>query len=273
MSIVIGDCPFCGATGVPINDEHAYPDWIVRLIQKRRGITTTPKKTVVYRVSHGDTVVREYKTKDPETRVKGPCKTCNEGWMHDLEEAVVPFFKEMLQDRRAFIDHPRATRLALWAVKTAMNHEFIDVGDRTPYNYFTDTDRLAVRRGSFPEREVRLWAVRSSSPRMLAFHPEPLWILRRPRPRFLAYCATMFVELITLQLLVYPMGSDIEGLSTVPGPWERMVQLFPYHSPEPILWPPTTEQLYDEDLYRLPRRFVVGDTTLAASIKLLNGPL
>ena len=61
------------------------------------------------------------------------------------------------------------------------------------------------------------------------------------------------------------MGSDIEGLSTVPGPWERMVQLFPYHSPEPILWPPTTEQLYDEDLYRLPRRFVVGDTTLAAS--------
>jgi len=272
MSIVIGDCPFCGATGVPINDEHAYPDWIIRLIQKRRGLATFPSKTALYRVSHGADVVREYETKDPETRVKGPCKdVCNGGWMHGLEDGVIPFFKEMLQDKPAFVDHPRGSRLALWAIKTAMTHEFIDVGDRPQYQYFSDTDRRAVRNGSFPEREVRLWAVRSSSPRMLGFHPEPLWVLRRPQPMFLAYCATLFIELITLQLLVCPIGSSVEGLPTIPGPWERMVQLFPYHGTEPFLWPSHVEELFDEDLYRLPRRFVVGDTTLAAAIKPLNG--
>ena len=214
-------------------------------------------------------MVREYKTKDPETRVKAPCKAiCNEGWMHDLEESVIPFFKEMLQDKPAFVDQSRGARLALWAVKTAMTHEFIDVGDRSQYRYFTDTDRRAVRHGSFPERELRLWAVRSSSPRMLGFHPEPLWIHRRPQPRFPAYCATLFVELVTLQLLVYPIGMSVEGLPTVSGPWDRMVQLFPYNSTKPFLWPPASKELFDEDLYRLPRRFVVGDTTLAAAIKL-----
>jgi hypothetical protein len=249
MSITIGDCPFCGAIGVPINDEHAYPDWIIRLVQGRRGVGRNSTKKLLYRLSHGTEVVREYRTRDPETIVKAPCgDRCNGGWMHDLEDAVIPFLRPMIVGEPTFVDRPRGTRLALWAVKTAMTHEFIDVGGRRSYRYFTDVDRLAVRNGMFPERTIRLWAVRASSPRALAFEATPMRMNSSSQTSFLTHAATMFIDNLALQLLVHPIGMDINGLPTTEGPWDRLVPLFPHDSTEPFLWPPVFEELYDEDL-------------------------
>ena len=269
MSIIIGDCPFCGATNVPIDDEHAYPDWIIRLVSERRGVGKNSTKKLTYRLTHANEVIREYRTRDPETIVKAPCRdVCNGGWMHDLEDAVIQFLRPMIVGEPAWVDRSRGTRLARWAVKTAMTHEFIDVGDRPSYRYFSDVDRRAVRDGSFPDREIRLWAVRASSPRALAYDPTPMLMRPDRRAPFGAHIATFFIDMIALQLVLYPQGSSLEGLPTTDGPWDRLVQLFPCNSPEPFLWPPVAKELYDEDLYRLPTRFVTGASTLDPAAKL-----
>jgi len=135
-------CVFCGACGVKISNEHAWPNWIRDLFPAGPTtiIGTRPgRKNIVYSPREGDMGVT----------VNAVCKaTCNEGWMSVIEETVKPFLAPMIRDGVATTLTPiQQATLTRWAVKTAMVFEFTD---RKSQPFYTFEERNAVRRGLLP---------------------------------------------------------------------------------------------------------------------------
>jgi hypothetical protein len=69
------------------------------------------------------------------------CKTCNTGWMSDLETETKPVLKPLIRgkDRTLWTDHQ--TLLTAWLVKTSMVMEFTSDAEREPY--YTPENRRA----------------------------------------------------------------------------------------------------------------------------------
>ena len=133
---------FCGASGVKISNEHAWPNWIRDLFPAGPTtiIGTRPgRKNVVFSPPEGDMGVT----------VNVVCKTtCNEGWMSALEESVKPFLAPMIRDGAATALTPiQQAALTRWALKTAMVFEFTD---RKSEPFYVFEERDAIRRGLLP---------------------------------------------------------------------------------------------------------------------------
>src|SRR5689334_18116997 len=105
-------CIFCGQSGCSL--EHAFPDWLLKNVQRGRPIAF-----------HGALPERNIQLAGPNAavRVRAVCKTCNNGWMSNLEKAAKPSLAAMLNDISIGLDHAEQTLVATWAMKTAMVFE------------------------------------------------------------------------------------------------------------------------------------------------------
>ena len=153
-------CAFCGASGVKISNEHAWPNWIRALFPAGPTtiIGTRPgRKNVVFSPPEGDMGVT----------VNVVCKaTCNEGWMSALEESVKPFLAPMIRDGAATTLTPiQQATLTRWALKTAMVFEFTD---RTSEPFYTFEERDALRRRLLPMGSTIIESARHHGQRFLS---------------------------------------------------------------------------------------------------------
>lgn len=122
-------CVFCGSG--PLTNEHTFPKWLVERFTGTPMTATAPngKKWSTTRINIPVGVV---------------CKTCNNGWMSELEAAAKPILGRMASGERLFLDTRMQSIISSWAVKTAMIFEFTlpeDVGA-----YYTREERSAFRR-------------------------------------------------------------------------------------------------------------------------------
>ena len=125
-------CGFCGGPGV--TKEHLWPDWLRKLILASRGGGKGKKFRAEF---ERDGITKHYETTNLETRVSMPCKKCNEGWMHDLENVVTSFLGPMaFPGEGTVLDWDRCLALSRWSLKVAMVFEF--TGDK---RYFTEDER------------------------------------------------------------------------------------------------------------------------------------
>jgi len=74
----------------------------------------------------------------PEIKMKCVCTSCNNGWMHDLEQKSIPVLGALLQDISTPLDSQQQTILALWSVKTAM---VVEAVKNSEDRHFTHTER------------------------------------------------------------------------------------------------------------------------------------
>lgn len=112
-------CIFCGNT--PTTNEHVFPQWLLGVIPGQGAIThtwTAPPGS--------DSESRTWTTDDVVTFkanvVCGP--TCNNGWMHDLENRARPFLEPMIRGYAQTLFPEGAEVIAHWALKTAMMIDF-----------------------------------------------------------------------------------------------------------------------------------------------------
>jgi hypothetical protein len=259
MTRIVGDCRFCGTTGVVINDEHAFPVWSIKLVRAQRH---SDAKFVMREQGRG--AIPEHMTRVPELIVNGPCRDiCNNGWMRDLENRVRSFLADMLTSGQlTFLDHAKAMTLALWTVKTAMVFEFRS--NMRESVYFTDAERVGLRNGSLPVTQtLRVWIARYIGPRPYTFCRVPLNYPGNNPP--LHGCTfTMSLGQVFLQVLAYRAGNES---ATRNGPWDRLIRLFPTDSPDPAVWPPPAKHLEDEEVELAAVRF----TPASIDPKMLNG--
>lgn len=113
-------CVFCpGPAG---NREHALPQWVASAMQ-RGSAPTTPRFFSDLDGWEAQGAAR--KTDDLVT--KRVCKTCNNGWMNKLEDAVIPFLSDLVKPDRTNFDREALQQLRghepslrRWLTKTAI---------------------------------------------------------------------------------------------------------------------------------------------------------
>jgi hypothetical protein len=111
-------CVFCERE-VPLTLEHVFPSWISSVLM--------PAESVVHIHRLEGEVVRAHTSAKMDATVKRVCERCNNGWMHELEEAARPVLTPLIRKTQ-----PRGLApieqevISTWAIKTALMCEFMD---------------------------------------------------------------------------------------------------------------------------------------------------
>lgn len=175
----------------------------------------------------------------PKLPVKWLCAACNNGWMSNLENEAKPVLESILDEKLKDIDASAQTKLARWAVKTAMVLESID-SDRTWF--YSDCERQLMRaEQSLPPR-TSVWIAKCINQPNIYSAARDL----RTTPnsdRVYAYVTTMAFGSLAFQIVSIKAPAAIPENITLTydvteGPWEQtLVQVWPT-TQKSVGWPP-----------------------------------
>lgn len=89
------------------------------------------------------------------------CKSCNSGWMSELDNRVKPILAQLLDAARSGepirLTEDQARTLTHWAIKSVFTHELCNAGDKQrDLLIATQAEREALSRGILPPR-TRVW--------------------------------------------------------------------------------------------------------------------
>jgi len=120
-------CVFCGDDSMRLTDEHVFGNWVSKLFESQ-----APPEDFGGKVQIFDAVgnLREFAAIPFQQVVKIPCEACNTGWMHLLEDSVIPFMTPMILGDQVRLRPPRQKLLATWCVKTALVMDHLHPRDR-----------------------------------------------------------------------------------------------------------------------------------------------
>ena len=241
-------CVFCGASGAKITKEHAWPNWIRKLF------AAGETKVIGFRTPNAKLGEFTYATQDDMgVTVNVVCKKCNEGWMHDLEDAVRAFLEPVIRDgaTTTFTPHQQ-TVLATWATKTAMVFEF--AGKSVPF--FTADERDDLRRRLFPPSYIMTWLAHYSGPFMsLSYGARMTFDEDRTMGIGPLQAQGAVIAVGQLAFQVLGIHRPASGMATIPvhGEWdEKLMRIWPPTNPK--TWPPALA-LNDDGIDNLLRRF------------------
>lgn len=140
-------CLFCG--GGPVTKEHVFSSWLDRVLV-------------------GDPWVEVAAAVDGDGRVRGNprvmgsklnatarvvCRSCNSGWMSQLEGAVAPILAPLIRGEPATLLPNDLIQVGRWVAKTAMIDEYADRGET---KVFSPESREALMRNEFPPIDCRI---------------------------------------------------------------------------------------------------------------------
>jgi hypothetical protein len=222
-------CLFCDNKAD--SHEHAWPDWILESIKtnKQMGV-------------RGFIIDRpiSWKGIKPELRPRCVCKTCNHGWMNDLEKANKPLLSAFIRDIAAPIGRSEQEMVARWVVKTAMVFEFI--ASKRQYPFYSKEERTQLRlSGSIPI-DTTVWLARNAGDLDIACVGMDAWYNKPEIPDNLhIYVTTILVKYFAIQVMSAHLTGNSHGPVTVapgvPAPWDKLlIQAWPIR--DNILWPP-----------------------------------
>lgn len=234
--------------------EHVWPDWLRKVILASRA--RGGQKKFRAEIERGGKTISFVKP-SLEIKVGMPCKTCNEGWMHRLEDRVKPFMTDMVDHGlKTVLDVDRQLLLSRWIIKTAMVYEFTSAF--TEEKYFGEDERKAFKKSFVVPSNLWIWLARYDG--ALPVHSLQL---RAPKLSGVVpnlYTMTLGANFLVAQVFAY---RDSAGqVSHIPqataGP--RLQQLYPPLEGE-ITWPPQ-KTIGDNELQLLDYRFanVFGGT-------------
>src|SRR5256885_5635107 len=81
---------------------------------------------------------------NPEQKVKAVCGTCNNGWMHDLEQTNIPLIGNLMQDVAFSLNGLQQYHVAAWAVKMSMIGDFLARSHRPLFFQQAEREQLRV---------------------------------------------------------------------------------------------------------------------------------
>lgn len=104
--------------------------------------------------------LREKSAANPAYYTRAFCRTCNTGWMAELENAVKPVLAPMLRGHRCLVTSAAAQTLSFWASKTILGFQAAEA-PTTTFARPGDFRRLHDERTAPPHSQIWLAAVRN----------------------------------------------------------------------------------------------------------------
>jgi hypothetical protein len=123
-------CAFC--SNKPDSKEHAWPEWIINRLY-------TGTQRIIGSIEGNKAQVD---ATQKALKVPCVCEPCNSGWMHQLEDTVIPLMTPMLDGADTKLNIPHQWIMARWAIKTAMIFEYA-THERSLF--YTDEERSAFK--------------------------------------------------------------------------------------------------------------------------------
>lgn len=246
-------CIFCQRQGT--SREHAWPKWLLSSIGDCDPSSMTkallgPKNPSVAWIG-------------PEVPVKCACRTCNNGWMSDLEGHAKPIVGSLLNDIAFSLDSRQQSVLSRWSVKTAMVFEGTN---RSRDWFYSDADRQRLSSSSTLPALTSVWIGRYAQSNALCSEARNLHenIPKRADPVALGHSVTFVIRRLVIQVLTMRLKPEFGTVGEVaidinPGPWESLLsQIWPTVTSF-VKWPPSMS--FDNSgisFEQLSGRFVVG---------------
>lgn len=121
------ECIFCG--GKPLSREHLFGKWLSPVVVEAISDSSFSKRDLYIetdRMENGVLVPQgRHSTSKLNITVGCVCKPCNNGWMGDMENAVIPIMQSLLGDGVHSVDESEQFELARWAAKTAVISRYV----------------------------------------------------------------------------------------------------------------------------------------------------
>jgi hypothetical protein len=243
---MLRQCFFCSSNANSLED--AWPRWITSQFKGCR-----PSEVQAER---GGVSLKSWSVNQPELPVRCVCKSCNNGWMSQLEVQAKPFLQPLLTGESRELDILGQTIVTRWSLKTAMVLEALDQAHKRAY---TQIERERLRSfGAIPWR-TSVW---------LAASIEPSWFMSSKNSylgamdtqSILGMSITMAFAHMVLQVLTIrvpeAVGSKTQVTTDVRrGPWDKAtIQIWPPQSTL-VTWPPSMGLNDENGLYTFSERF------------------
>lgn len=147
-----GTCAFCGRPGLTL--EHVFPQWLVGALPTQEAWRGQDRFRVIWPGQAQPLPRREIPESFTKSRVRCVCRSCNGGWLSDLETKVRQLLSAMIQGKAQTLPATECVTLATWATKTTMMVEFTDLDSHA----YRPGDRSWVRERHQPPMGTTVWA-------------------------------------------------------------------------------------------------------------------
>ena len=237
-------CFFCSGAADSLED--AWPRWLTGQFR-----ATQPSEAHFERGGRD----RSWQVLQPELTVRCVCRSCNNGWMSQLESHAKPFLQPLLMGEDCSLDTSVQAIVALWCMKTAMVLEALDKPERRAY---TQHERERLRTGSAIPWRTSMWLAASVDQSFfLSGKNRHLGVASNPIP---SVSITMAFAHAVLQVLTIRVPADVGPKTIVTtgvrrGPWDQAtVRIWPDQSVK-VRWPPAVGLNGESGLDALAERF------------------
>lgn len=234
-------CIFCGAT--PLTREHVFPRWMGETLSRDPRRLQSPYKFERWNLDGDEPPSNrsEWVSKSPLDFVaKCVCKTCNSGWMSDIETAAKPIVVPMIEGHSVELDATSQSILGAWAcMKTVLSGYAYRPPVTVPEDWL---EHICEDRRPPPHGWVVL-ATRYVGRRPALFARHRLELFNRENDKPQPDNEGIMMSLVVGYLALKAIGVRRKGVSNSGTPF---VQVWPT-SPLTLLWPPRA-QISDEML-------------------------
>lgn len=242
------ECIFCGGRE-KINREHVWPEWILKLVEpeKIRGFIGHNTNLEIHR----------------ELKIRSVCKTCNEGWMSELETASIPLIGPLIEDKSKFIGIPQRRSIAVWSIKTSMMMDST-TASASPL-FYTREERYNLKTSSAIPPRTNVWLGRFIGDRDIGASMSQIKTKLPDTVSFPAQITSFVLGCLVIQVATVHLAPEYDKrtivIDSAKGPWtELIVPCWPTDTTN-IYWPPVLAFNYSDtvlDFNRFADRFNLG---------------
>lgn len=223
-----------------MSKEHFWPDWMRSLLSREVANSHISEvRTSQFKEPPVLTKRQERQGPVSSKRIRVVCKTCNNGWMSQLESEAKPILLSLINSGRKVLSQRETSILARWAVTKAVVGEHAEPGTAlTP-----PLDRENIRIGGQIPSYFRVYLSRHLTESTAAYlrHSATISFSRSgPNPplesgisRNIQIISFVVGELFFCVFAARADGGDIDEIFR-PG---SMVRIFPFHHEEFALLP------------------------------------
>jgi hypothetical protein len=243
-------CIFCGDDAK--TREHLWPKWILNKVRPRM-ITGFLGRNTNLRFN-------------AEWKVRSVCKSCNGGWMSNLETANEPLIGPPIDDVSVTLDGPQRWAAAAWSIKTAMVMDSTTVGARPLF--YTQTERDGMKASSLIPARTMVWLGRYLGGNAIAAGSlDTTYRFRDVGIICPGRITTLLLGCLVIQVMTVHIppeyGDRATLINAAQGPWDQLlVTAWPNPRGRSSYWPPILA--FDDsgaltDFSTLNDRWVLGD--------------
>jgi hypothetical protein len=245
------ECIFCGG---PANSrEDVWPCWMTSrfvapgTMEQQRG---------------PDLRMRAWRVDRPVLVVKRDCRTCNNGWMSQLQDRGKPVIERLWDEAQATLDVDDCKALSLWAVMTSMVLQTFDDQDKWLYS---DCERTLMWHEQRIPSFIGIWIANCVGHTETYSQGRSMTGTAQDTQRQARGSAvTMAFGNLGIQILKVVPDGDTRRLKEITvgqgwGDWENIAsQIWPLKG-EPVNWPPPRAIRHETELEEFAGRFRARD--------------